>query len=144
MLIQFAQITFDYEEISCPYDAVAMYRDLSPLLLGENDDPQLVRGEYIAKTTCNECHGFDLRGQVDIDMAMPDLAILAAYSDADFRRLMKSGEAIGGRDNLRLMTMVAKDRFAYFTDDELADLLAYLRTLPGSPVDQDAAWRELR
>lgn len=117
---------------------------MPPLSLGENDDPQLVRGEYLAKTTCNECHGFDLRGQVDIDVAMPDLAILAAYSDADFRRLMKSGEAIGGRKDLGLMTMVAADRFAYFTEDELNDLLAYLRTLPGAPVDPEAAWRQLR
>lgn len=117
---------------------------MPPLLLGEGDDPQLVRGEYIAKTTCNECHGFDLRGQVDIDFAMPDLAVLAAYSDVDFRRLMKTGEATGGRKDLELMSMVAKDRFAYFTEDELDDLLAYLRTLPGTPVDHEASWRQLR
>ena len=113
------------------------------LLLGPDDDPQLVRGEYLAKTTCNECHGFDLRGDLAGDMAMPDLAILAAYSDDDFRHLMKTGEAIGGRSDLPLMSMVARDRFAYFTEDELADLLAYLRTLPGTPIDPDASWRQL-
>ena len=117
---------------------------MPPLLLGEDDDPRLVRGEYLAKTMCNECHGFDLRGQVDIDIATPDLAILAAYSDADFRRLMQFGEGLGGRKDLGLMTMVAKDRFAHFSDDELNNLLAYLRTLPGEPVDHDASWRELR
>jgi hypothetical protein len=42
------------------------------------------------------------------------------------------------------MTMVAKDRFAHFTEQELIDLLAYLRTLPGRPIDRDAAWRQLR
>ncbi|MEO1244868.1 MAG: c-type cytochrome [Pseudomonadota bacterium] len=115
---------------------------MPPLALGPDDDPQLVRGEYLAKTTCNECHGFDLRGQ--IEMEIPDLAILAAYSEDDFRRLMKSGEALGGRQDLGLMTVVAKDRFAHFTNDELNDLLAYLRTLPGKPIDRDAAWRELR
>lgn len=41
------------------------------------------------------------------------------------------------------MSAVAKDRFAAFSDDELADLLAYLRTLPGTPVDHDATWRQL-
>jgi len=124
---------------------MAEWADRMPaLLLGEDDDPVLVRGEYLAKTTCNECHGFDLRGQTDIDIATPDLAILAAYSDADFRRLMQLGEALGGRKDLGLMTVVAKDRFAHFTDDELNDLLAYLRTLSGQPVDHDASWRKLR
>jgi cytochrome c553 len=118
-------------------------RRMPPLMLGAGDDPALVRGEYLAKTTCNECHGFDLRGDVAPDMAMPDLAIVAAYSDEAFRKLMKTGEATGGRTDLGLMTTVAKDRFAYFTDQELADLLAYLRTLPGTPIDADAAWREL-
>tara|TARA_R110002096_G_scaffold29497_12_gene88801 strand:+ start:38378 stop:39265 length:888 start_codon:yes stop_codon:yes gene_type:complete len=117
---------------------------MPPLLLGEGDDPQLVRGEYLAKTTCNECHGFDLRGQIDIDFGTPDLAIVTAYSDADFRHLMKTGVAIGGRKNLELMSTIARDRFANFSDDELDDLLAYLRTLPGQPVDQDASWRKLR
>ena len=124
---------------------MAEWADRVPaLLLGEGDDPVLVRGEYLAKTMCNECHGFDLRGQSDIDITTPDLAILAAYSDADFRRLMQFGEGLGGRQDLGLMTVVAKDRFAHFTDDELNDLLAYLRTLPGEPVDRDASWRKLR
>jgi cytochrome c553 len=117
---------------------------MPPMLLGSGDEPQLIRGEYIAKTTCNECHGFDLRGQVDIDQPTPDLAILAAYSDEDFVKLMSTGEAIGNRIDIGLMTIVAKDRFAYFTEGELADLLAYLRTLPGTPVDHDATWRKLR
>lgn len=117
---------------------------MPPFLLGEEDDPQLVRGEYLAKTMCNECHGFDLRGHADIEMSMPDLAILAAYSEEDFRHLMKTGEGLGGREDLGLMTVVARDRFAYLNDDELDDLLAYLRTLPGSPVDKDATWRQLQ
>ncbi len=116
---------------------------MPPLLLGEGDDPQLVRGEYLAKTSCNECHGFDLRGQPYPVNPTPDLAILAGYSDEDFRHLMQTGEAIGGRTDLGLMTMVAKDRFAAFTEQELEDLLAYLRTLPQQPIDHQASWREL-
>ncbi len=122
---------------------MADWADAMPPLILDARHP-LARGEYLAKTTCNECHGFDLRGQVDIDLTMPDLAVLEAYTDEDFLRLMAKGEAMGGRDDLRLMTMVARDRFAYFTEQELDDLLAYLRTLPGQPVDYDAAWRKLR
>ncbi len=103
----------------------------------------MLRGEYIAKTTCNECHGYDLRGWPDLN-GTPDLAILGGYSDGQFRTLMQRGVGIGGRTDLGLMTVVAEGRFAYLTEDELADLLAYLRTLPGSPVDREAAWRKLR
>lgn len=117
---------------------------MPPLALGADDDPQQVRGEYLAKTSCNECHGFDLRGWPEYDQTAPDLAILAAYSDQQFRHLMQTGEAIGGRADLKLMSTVARDRFASWTDEELEDLLAYLRTLPGTPVDRQAEWRALR
>lgn len=117
---------------------------MPPLRLSEERNPKLARGEYLAKTTCNECHGFDLRGQGEGDFYTPDLAMVVAYTDADFRRLMTTGEAIGGRNDLRLMSAVARDRFAAFTDGEISDLLAYLRTLPGTPVDHSASWRELK
>lgn len=42
------------------------------------------------------------------------------------------------------MTTVAEDCFVYFTEQELDDLLTYLRTLPEQPADHDAAWRRLR
>lgn len=100
-------------------------------------DSQLVRGEYLAMTACNECHGFDLRG----GFGAPDLALLVGYSEEDFRSLMKEGVARGGRDSLRLMTMVAKDRFAYFTEQERADLYAFLRTLAEEPVPEGVFWR---
>ena len=57
----------------------------------------------------------------------------------DFLKLMAKGEALDGRDDLPLMTMVARDRFACFTEEELDNLLVeYLRALPDQPVDYDA------
>ncbi len=109
--------------------------------LSQPEDPALRHGEYLAMTMCNECHGLDLRGAGLPDALTPDLAILAAYSDGDFRTLMREGMAIGGRDNLPLMSMVARDRFASLTDEERANLLAFLRTLPGKPVPPDVYWR---
>ncbi|MDJ0652652.1 MAG: cytochrome c [Xanthomonadales bacterium] len=115
--------------------------DVPPLQLRSDAEESLRRGEYLAMTTCNECHGFDLRGATN-GGAMPDLAILGAYSDDSFRTLMQLGVGLGGRDDLNLMSMVAKDRFAYFTDQELEDLLAFLRTLPGKPIPQGVWWRQ--
>jgi len=106
-------------------------------------DPVLARGEYMAMTTCNECHGLDLRGAIHPDGSTPDLAIVAAYTEADFRRLMKEGIGIGGRADLGLMTLVATDRFAALTEQELLDLYAYLQTLADAPAPRGVQWRRV-
>lgn len=98
--------------------------------LDPNSDDQEIRGQYLAMTSCPECHGEDLRG-VPQD-AIPSLAMAAAYSLDDFRTLMRTGDPIGGRE-FDLMKDVAVGRFAYFTDDEIADLHAYLGTLAEAP-----------
>ncbi len=85
-----------------------------------------MRGEYLARTICTECHADDLRGSPASDI--PSLAIVAAYSRADFGRLMETGAPIGDRE-LDLMKMVSLNRFAWFTEAEVDDLHAYLQTL---------------
>ncbi len=117
-------------------------RELPELRFESGTSSAFARGEYLAMTTCNECHGLDLRGATLIDgVVVPDLAIVAAYSEADFLRLMKQGVAISGNSNLGLMTMVARDRFAYFDDQELSDLYRFLQTLPNEPIAEDVPWR---
>ena len=86
-------------------------------------------GRYLAMTVCTECHGHDLRGAVD--ETAPTLAIVAAYSLDDFRKLMREGKPVGGRE-LDLMADVAESRFAYFTDAEVSDLYSFLKTLAAS------------
>ena len=103
--------------------------------------PKMRQGEYLAMTMCNECHGLDLRGSINPDGPAPDLAIVAAYSEDDFRTLMKTGTAVGGRGDLNLMSMIARDRFPALTEEELTSLLFFLRTLAGQPVPADAPWR---
>ncbi len=101
-----------------------------PLKINPLDNPDLARGEYLAMTTCNECHGFDLKGyHAEVESA-PDLTVMIkVYNEIDFRRLMQHGIGVGGRENLGLMSMVAKDRFAHFTEQELTDLYQYLNNL---------------
>lgn len=107
----------------------AWVADVPQLTVDAKEFPQLARGEYLAMTTCNECHGLDLRGDVQPDFTTPDLIMVTAYSLAQFQKLMREGEAIGGRKDLGLMTVVAKDRFAYFTEQEVIDLYAFLNSL---------------
>ncbi|MEL6869411.1 MAG: c-type cytochrome [Pseudomonadota bacterium] len=107
----------------------------------DHPNAALRNGEYLAMTMCNECHGLDLRGATNPDGNSPDLAVLVAYSEDDFRELMRTGTAIGNRDDLFLMSMIARDRFWALTEQELTDLFVYLRTLPDQPVPQDVPWR---
>ncbi len=107
-----------------------MATQVPALQLDSNRQPVLAKGEYVAMTTCNECHGRDLRGEVFFNEYNPNLTLMIkAYSETDFRRLMKHGEALGGRSDLGLMTYVAQSRFAYFTEQELTALYAYLNSL---------------
>lgn len=80
-------------------------------------------GEFWATTVCVECHGENLRGEVDFS---PSLEVVAtSYSLADFELLMRTGTAIGGR-NVGLMSEIARDNTRHFTRSEVAGLYAYL------------------
>jgi cytochrome c553 len=86
-----------------------------------HDGDSTARGAYLARTSCTECHGLDLRGS---DPA-PDLRIAAGYSFEAFSGLMRRGQGLGNRE-LPLMSSVARQRFSHFTDQELRELYAYL------------------
>ena len=95
---------------------------LSP---GSTRADTLALGRYIARTTCPECHGPDLRGD---EGDTPDLRIAAAYSPEQFHRLAREGVALDGTER-ELMTTIARTRLAFLTDDEITALHAYLKTL---------------
>jgi hypothetical protein len=63
--------------------AIAGFLHRVPELQRANDpDPRIARGEYIAMTTCNECHGFSLRADVPWGSTdAPDLPIVMAYDE---------------------------------------------------------------
>jgi len=110
--------------------AIAGFLDLVPPLRRADDpDPRLARGEYIAMTTCNECHGFGLRADSPFeDETAPDLIIIAGYDEAAFTHLMRTGKALGDRE-LPMMSGVARGRFVHFTNEEVGDLYVFLGDL---------------
>lgn len=116
--------------------AMPGFQHLVPMLKGDAlGDAALARGEYLAMTTCNECHGFSLRADVPWGGAMdaPDLIVVAAYDEDSFRTLLKTGQALGGRE-LEMMSGVARARFANFKDDEVSDLYAFLRDMSARAI----------
>jgi len=103
-------------------------------------DPELAHGEYLAMTMCNECHGLDVRGQSLFPPATPDLAIVAGVDRQAFERIVRTGKGFGGRD-LGLMSLVAPDRFAALSEQDVDALYLYLSSLPARPPLQDVFWR---
>ena len=95
---------------------------LGPRIAAPSADDPIKYGEYLAHTSCTECHGDKLEG----GGPTPNLTVAAAYSPEDFTRLMRTGVPIGGR-TLTLMGEVARSRFTHFTDAEIGALHAYLR-----------------
>lgn len=86
-------------------------------------DPSAL-GRYLARTTCAMCHGGDLHGEKQVQS--PNLfAIVPAYSLIEFKTLLTTGVAIGGR-KLGLMTEMSQGALKYLRDDEIASLHAYL------------------
>jgi cytochrome c553 len=89
-------------------------------------DPRRARGEYLAMTTCIECHGYTLHADLPFgEPDAPDLIVIAGYDAAAFTRLMRTGKALGNRE-LPMMSPVARGRFVNFTDEEVADLYVFL------------------
>ena len=87
------------------------------------------RGRYLASVICSECHGLDFRGNA-LEGA-PSLVVLAAYDPDQFRTLIETNRAIGGR---RIPPMGWTPDVG-FTDVEIADIYAFLRAYHGLPAD---------
>ncbi|NQV87354.1 MAG: c-type cytochrome [Woeseiaceae bacterium] len=67
------------------------------------------------------------------DIALGNDAAIAAYTEQNFRHLMKTGLALGERE-LDMMSSVARSRFAYFTDQEVSDLYAFLSDMSARAI----------
>lgn len=109
----------------------------SPVAL--RDDPRAIeRGRYLYMSRgCADCHGADGAGRVFIDdpnglrIEGPGLTsapggVVANYQPVDWVRSIRHGVDPHGR---ALMIMPSED-YNRFTDDDLASLVAYVRSLP--------------
>lgn len=119
-----------------------VYRIAATELPARSDSAALARGRHIADAIgkCAECHGEDFGGKVMSDDALLGRLVgvnltrgrggIGDLTDADLERAIRHGI---GPDGHPLLFMPA-EAFQRMTDDDLAALIAYLRTLP--PVDR--------
>ena len=105
------------------------------------DAASLARGKHFVQAICTGCHGADLSGQVMLQAPFatvysPNLTsgkggAGADFSDADFIRAIRHGVDDQGR---ALIIMPAMG-FWNFSDSDLADIVAYVKSVP--PVDNE-------
>lgn len=118
------------------------YSDTSPPI--GKDSATIVRGRHLATAIgkCVDCHGDDFGGMVMGDdmpfmrLVAPNLTsgrggIAGARSDDDLLRAIRHGIGVGGR---ALVVMPSK-AYWHMGDDDVAALIAYLRSLPA--VDRE-------
>jgi mono/diheme cytochrome c family protein len=101
-----------------------------------SDAAAVEQGKYIYNSSCIGCHGENLAGKAILDD--PALGYFPAsnltkgdggigdYADSDLVRAIRHGV---GADGKPLMIMPAK-AFWYFSDQDLAAILAYLKSAP--------------
>jgi mono/diheme cytochrome c family protein len=121
LLVRFALVT---GTLSLPADVID--HSPPPRTIVDREDLEGF-GRYLSRAICTECHGDDLRGSAGF-LTTPTLAVSMAYTGEQFREFLRTGIALGGRE-LEMMSAIARNRYASFTDHEIDALHAYLRTL---------------
>jgi cytochrome c553 len=119
---------------------------LRPAVLETLDSPSSIDlgprydgGRYLARISCGECHGSDLKGQG----YAPDLSRISLYDRPAFFSLLREGYGAKGRV-LPAMYRLARIRFHGFADYEIMALYDYLDARAHAPADLVARSEALR
>jgi len=132
------------------------YPVLREPIAAATDADAVARGKRLADLTgCTDCHGPDLRGKLFDDEGWlhgryysSNITLRAkGYSDEDIARIVRRGVRPDGRGVVAMPAM----GFVRVTDREMADVLAFVRSLPAGgseqpdhyfgPLDQWELWR---
>jgi mono/diheme cytochrome c family protein len=99
---------------------------IAPRRFDQHENTPIAHGEYLVHTACSHCHGKDLTG--DEFMQSPGLSIVFMYSQEQFRHLLRTGEGVTRKD-VGMMSEVVQNCLHHFTDEEINDMYAFLKTL---------------
>ncbi|GAC1410149.1 MAG: c-type cytochrome [Gemmatimonadaceae bacterium] len=116
-----------------------VYSVADPPLAIPRDSASIAKGYHFVRAIgkCAACHGDDLAGKFVFDNA--DMGRLysanltpgrggigGSYKDADYVRTLRHGVAKNGR----LLSFMPTDAYYYINDADLANTIAYLKTIP--------------
>ncbi len=91
-----------------------------------------VAGEETYSSSCVACHGPDAKGIEGLGKDLTNSEFLNSRSDAEVIAFLKEGRPAGDPDNMAGIDMPPKGGNPSLTDSDMADITAYLRTLPGN------------
>jgi mono/diheme cytochrome c family protein len=110
-----------------------------PFLAIPSDERSLARGEHLVKATCISCHGADLTGVPVLDdpaMGTVYAANISGLGDkrTDEQIALAIRHAIGAEG--RQLVVMPAESFIHFSAEDLASIIAYLKTVPRAGSDK--------
>lgn len=84
-------------------------------------------GKQLFMQNCSSCHAADASGMPKQGANLRDSVFVAKRSDAQLVSFLRVGRNPGDRDSVLGLTMPPRGGNANLEDDELADIVAYLR-----------------
>ncbi len=91
--------------------------------------PDAARGKAKFDSTCAACHGNNAKGMPGLGKDLTTSTFAKGLSDADLIAFIKKGRLVSDPANTTKVEMPPKGGNAAFTDQDLADIVAYIRTL---------------
>lgn len=86
-------------------------------------------GEAKFQATCSPCHGPDAKGLPNLGKDMTTSEFIQGSSDAELLAFIKTGRPPGDPANTTGVDMPPKGGNPALTDEDLADIIAFIRTL---------------
>ena len=109
----------------------------SAALVLPTDPAEIAEGERIARLAgCQHCHGEKFTGTVVDDipnllrLVAPNISVIAPrYTDAQIATVLRKGVKPDGTS----VVFMPSEMFRHLTDEDLARVIAFLRTVPANP-----------
>ena len=89
----------------------------------------VARGEELASQSCSACHGQDFKGVSGLGVSFYDNAFIQDHTDDEIVVFIKEGRASDASDNDSGIAMPPYGGSTRLTDDDLASIVSFLRTL---------------
>lgn len=98
-------------------------------------DPQMVAaGDQIYHTICMACHGFNARGIAGLGKTLIGSAYVDSATDDELLTFLQVGRAVNDPLNTTGVAMPARGGNPNLTDDDLRNVIAYIRSLNPPPA----------
>lgn len=91
--------------------------------------PDAARGKAKFESTCAACHGNNAKGMAGLGKDLTTSAVAKELSDADLIAFIKKGRPVSDPANTTKVEMPSKGGNPALTDQDLADIVAFIRTL---------------